>query len=602
MAKVVEETEPKSEGWRRFRRLKVDKGKLKRRARRIEVATLKHANRFISKRWTNVRDVARNAGGWLLAVGLLIGLSFFQMFWFQNAYTTEAPEAGGTYAEGMIGSLDTINPLFVSSPAEISASRLIFSGLLDYDKDNVLRPNIAEQWSVSEDGRSYNVKMRDDVYWHDGEKLTADDVIFTVKLMQDPEVRSQQYNSWTGITVKKLTERDIVFQLPSVYAPFAHSLTFGVLPEHLLKEVVPASLRENEFSRQPVGSGPFAFRRIQSIDMTRNRSVVHMESFSRYYRGAPLLNRFQIHTYEDYDALARAFRTDEVNAAMGLRLSQIPDMTQPSIGGVMPKVRLHDGVYALFNNDTPLLSDKALRQAVTVGTDRRAILDMFSGRAVALEGPLVSEQIGEMTAKQLVFNAKRSEEQLSGLGWVKQGEIRKKGDSELALNVVAPDSGDYRQVVDELVKQWRRLGIKTTVTYVGAQEIASGYLQPRNYDVLIYELALGADPDVYAYWHSSQAKATGLNFANYRSGLADDQLASARGRLDTALRTAKYQAFTQQWLQDTPAIALYQPLLSYVKNSDSTSMEDGTSEAEPAGRYHNVERWAVSKMRVMNTP
>lgn len=602
MAKVVDGTELKGEGWRRFRRLKVDKGKLKRRARRIEVATLKHANRFISKRWTNVRDVARNAGGWLLAVGLLIGLSFFQMFWFQNAYTTDAPEAGGTYAEGMIGSLDTINPLFASTPAEVSASRLIFSGLLDYDKDNALRPSVAETWSISEDGRAYSVKLRDDVYWHDGTKLTADDVVFTVKLMQNPEVRAQQYNSWTGITLKKNTERDIVFQLPSVYAPFAHSLTFGILPEHILKDVKPSSMRENEFGRQPTGSGPFAFRRIQTIDVTRNRSVVHMEAFARYYRGAPLLNRFQIHTYETYDALARAFRTDEVNAAMGLRLAQIPDMTQPSIGGVMPKVRLHDGVYALFNADTPLLSDKALRQALVAGTDRGAILEMFPQRVVALEGPLVPEQVGAIDARQPAFNFKKAETQLEGLGWAKQGEVRKKDANELTLNIVAPDSGDYRQVVDELVKQWRRLGIRAAVTYVATQEIASGYLQPRNYDVLVYELALGADPDIYAYWHSSQAKSTGLNFANYRSGLADDQLSSARGRLDPALRTAKYQAFTQQWLQDAPAIALYQPLLSYVKNSDSTSMEDGTSEAEPAGRYHNVERWAVSKIRVMSTP
>lgn len=601
MAKQVEE-EPKTEGWRRFRRLKVDKGSLKRRARRMEVATLKHANRFISKRWTNIRDVARNAGGWLLAVGLLIGLSFFQMFWFQNAYTTQAPEPGGTYAEGMIGSLGTINPLFVTSPAEISASRLIFSSLLDYDKDNALRSNVASAWSTSEDGLTYTVKMRDDVYWHDEQKLTADDVLFTVKLMQNPEVRSQQYNSWTGIAVKKVNDLEVIFQLPSIYAPFAHSLTFGILPEHVLSKIKPSALRENEFGRQPVGSGPFAFKRIQMIDISRERSVVHMEAFSRYYRGAPLLNRFQIHTYEDYDALARAFRTDEVNAALGLRLSQITDMTHPSVGGVMPDVRLHDGVYAIFNTDTPLLSDKALRQAIVVGTDRRSILDMFPEHAVALEGPLVPEQIGQISSKQAVFNAKNAESQLDGLGWTRQGEVRKKGDVELTLNVVAPDSGDYRQVVNELVKQWRQIGIRVAVTFVDTQEIASGYLQPRNYDVLVYELTLGADPDVYAYWHSSQAKATGLNFANYRSGLADDQLSSARGRTDKALRTAKYRAFTQQWLQDAPAIALYQPLLSYVKNSDSTSLEDGTSDAEPASRYHNVERWAVSKMRVMKTP
>lgn len=600
MAKVDDEQNPGS--WRHFRRLKVNKNALRKRARKMESVTLKHAHRFITRRWTNVRDVARNTSAWLIAVGLLIGLSFLQSVWFQQAYTVVAPENGGTYAEGMIGRVETTNPLFASSTAEVSVSKLIFSSLLDYDTDNILRPSVAKSWHISEDGKVYSVQLRDDVFWHDGQKLTVDDVLFTVRLMQNESVRAKQYGSWAGVKVEKRSKSEIVFTLPSVYAPFAHSLTFGILPQHILKDVTPADIRENNFGRQPIGSGPFVFKRFQVINPDTDRLVVHMEANDHYFRGAPLLNRFQLHTYEDYDALERAFRTQEVNAALGLRANQIAALSTLRQDYKASDTLLGDGVYALFNADSPILGDKGLRQALLLGTNRQAVVRSIDGRGAGLNGPLPASFTSTTTAKQASHNTQDAQSRLDALGWKQDGAVRKKDGAELALSMVAPESGDYKTIVNEIAKQWRELGVKVTVQFASTQEIASTYLQPRNYDVLVYEFAIGADPDVYSYWHSSQAKPTGLNFANYRSGAADDALSSARSRLDIPLRTAKYKAFTEQWLADTPAIALYQPWLSYITTESSTSLDDGVSVADISARYRNVERWAVSNGRVMATP
>lgn len=587
--------------WRRFRQLKIDKSTIKKRARRLENVTVRHAHKFIANRWSNVRDVARHTTTWLVVVGLLIGLAFSQSLWLRQSYTTVAPGAGGTYAEGMIGRLETINPLYASSTAEVSVAKLVFSSLLDYDRDNALRPNAAKSWNVSNDGKVYTVQLRDDVYWHDGERLTADDVLFTVRLMQNPLVRANQYGSWAGVKATKVASDTISFTLPNVYAPFVHSLTFGIVPQHILKDVRPVDMRENDFGRQPVGSGPFLFKRIQVIDPAKDRLVAHMEANSRYYRGGPLLNRFQVHTYESYEALERAFRTSEVNAALGLQATQIAGLVARSSGDVAPDVLLEDGMYALFNADSPMVGDKELRQALLRGTNRRAIIESVAGRATLLDNPLLVSHIGT-SGKQAAYDPKKANSRLTELGWKLENGIREKDGVELALSVVAPDSGDYKTVVNNLVSQWRELGVKITVDFVNTQEIASNYLQPRNYDVLVYEFAIGSDPDVYPYWHSSQAKPSGLNFANYRSVLADDALSSARARLDPSLREAKYRAFAEQWRADVPAIALYQPFLSYVKNPDSTSLESGTSVADPATRYRDVERWSVSKISVMKTP
>lgn len=587
-------------GWRRFKRLKIQKGALKRRARKIETATVKHAHRFLTRRWTNVRDVSRHTTGWLVLVGLLIVLSTVQIGWFASAYTTEAPEEGGTYAEGVVGGLDTMNPLFASTPAEVSASKLLFSGLLRLDRDNQLQPDAAASWTISADGKTYTVRLRDDIYWHDGKKLTVDDVIFTTKLIQNATVKAIQYGTLTGVKVEKISVNEIRFVLPSVYAPFAQALTFGILPEHLLKDVDPANLHENEFGRKPIGSGPFVFRQLQVIDPTRQRLVVHMEANNQYYRGDVRLNRFQLHTYETREALEKALVTSEINAALGLGADQISDVMQRDrLTAVTNKVL--DGMYALFNNDQPLLKDAQIRQALVLGTDRQAIISAVKGRGGELNGPLPQQFVPDESVKQAVFNRQAAQEKLEAAGWKLSGSERQKDGTRLEISLVAPDTGDYRLIADELATQWRAIGVTVKVQLADTSTIASDYLQPRAYDVLLYELAVGADPDVYAYWHSSQANAKGLNFANYRSGLSDDALSSARSRLDPALRAAKYKTFYEQWIKDTPAIALYQPYISYATSKNTTSLEKDVSLADTTARYGDVDDWAVSKTTVFTT-
>ena len=125
--------------WRSFGRLKFDRKKVRTRARKIETATLKHAHKFLTRRWTNVRDVGRSTIAWLLLVGCMIVLTLLQGYWRQSLHSVSAPQRGGTYAEGVVGRVETMNPRFASTAAENSAVRLIFSSLLTYDTDNQLK-------------------------------------------------------------------------------------------------------------------------------------------------------------------------------------------------------------------------------------------------------------------------------------------------------------------------------------------------------------------------------------------------------------------------------------------------------------------------------
>ncbi len=600
---MADENEGKKpvKSWKRFARLKPNGKLLRRSARKIETATLKHAHRFIIRRLDNVRDVRRHALSWLALMILLIGLSVLHLSMYQSVFSKIAPVGGGTYAEGVVGALDTMNPLFASTSAERAASKLLFASLLSYDRENTLRGELAETWASSDDGKTFTVTLRDRLKWHDGHSLTADDVIYTVGLMKNPRINASLYRSWADVTATKIGDRQINFTLPAAYAPFPHALTFGVVPKHILAQVPIERMRENAFNREPVGSGPFTFRSLQIINQDASRLVVYMNAYDNYVLGKPKLDRFQLHTYKDQKQLKTGFLTDEVNAAADLTAEDLYSIASTKSDAVVSKALIDNGVFALFRNDSQVLKDPVVRTALQEATDRPDILKKLHGYGRLMEGPLTRDQVST-AARQASYNPDAAAQRLETAGWTLSGGVRQKAGVPLTLNVVAPKSGDYETVVKTLAEQWRKIGIDVKIDLASPSTIQQNVLVPRNYDVLVYELAIGADPDVFAYWHSSQMNALGFNLANYSSAISDDALSSARGRLDTTLRRAKYEAFTQQWLKDIPAIALYQPRLHYVADDTTRTLTSDTIIPDAAGRYRAVEYWTVNRDRVNNTP
>lgn len=596
--------DPYDPQWKRYARLKRPTVKHVRvRARKIEGATVRHAHRFIISRWANLRDVRRHAFGWIVLAGLLVVATGLQLYWVQRSHSTQASVSGGTYAEGVIGRLDTINPLYASTQSERSAGQLIFSSLLRYDASNNLESDLAKSWKTSSDGKVYTVTLRDDAYWHDGRKVTASDAAFTLGLIKNPQTRSYLYRTWQDVSVKTVGTYELEFTLPSAYAPFPHALTFGVLPKHILSTVSPVRLREHPFNRDPLGSGPFRFRSIQIINPDADRVVLQADRNDGYYRGPVKVERFQLHTYQDHDDLRQGFLTREINAANEVSASDIRTITEQLPSTVVSDTPLYNGVYAFFRTDNPKVDDRAVRRALVKATDRSQLRKNLAGYASVLEGPLLPEQTsGVGSLKQSAYDPAAAARELEAAGWVLKGNVREKDGQRLQLSVVAPRSGDFPDMLGELAKQWRKVGVDVKTQVVQTNTFEQNILTTRAYDVLLYELALGADPDVFAYWHSTQASVRGFNLSNYKSDIADDALLSARNRSETDLRAVKYQGFFEQWLQDAPAVALYRPHLRYVTTDDTRALLSNKPVIDTVGRYNTLDRWTVLRDERFITP
>ncbi len=121
------------------------------------------------------------------------------------------------------------------------------------------------------------------------------------------------------------------------------------------------------------------------------------------------------------------------------------------------------------------------------------------------------------------------------------------------------------------------------------------------YDILLYGISIGHDPDVYAYWHSSQARDGGVNFSEWQSSLADTSLNIARTRFDDVLRVARYRSFQSEWRRSAPAVALYQPRVNYAYHQNAHGFSSFAVDT-PAERLTNVEDWTVNNRLVEQTP
>lgn len=591
--------EGKKPVWKRFE-LKKGSRTLKKHARRVEGVTTRHAHRFLISRWDKIREVRLHIILWMAGVGALIAIVGLQMVWFQQSYVTRAAVAGGTYAEAVKGSIQTLNPLFATTQAEQAASHLLFSSLYAMDTTGHLRGDIATTMANDAD-KTYTVSLRHDARWHDGQKLTAADVVYTVGLMKNPAVRSVMLASWQGINAEQVDNYTVKFTLPAAYAAFPQALTFAILPQHVLKSVDPSAIREAAFSNAPIGSGPFSLRLLQTISQSSGRKVVHLDANSDYYAGPPRLDHLQLHAYKDDQSIGTAIRTGEVTGASDVASDVAAGLDKSKYDTVIRS--LNNGVYAIFNTTQSTLKDPAVRHALQLGTDTAAIRRQIYGQPKELHLPFIPYQVaGSSSIPAPTYDPAAAAAALQADGWMMRDGIRTKGTEKLRLRVVTRKNTDYEAALQELVSQWRKLGVQIDTqifdTSDPTQNFTTDVLQQRNYDVLLDELAIGGDPDVFAYWDSKGL----LNFSNYASQVSDDALASARTRSDPALRSVKYIAFAKQWLTDAPAIGLYQPNYIYVHSKSTNAVQPDETIVSSADHFANVRYWTAKQGVVYKTP
>ena len=583
--------------WRRLR-------KSRRQVEDISQQAEQGLERHLFKRFGRLQSVRRFVAGWVFLLVLLISAVTIQNLLLNGYFQTLRPVPGGIYNEGVLGTFRSANPLYATSDVDTTVSRLLFASLFTYDQHNQLVGDLASDYSVDARGVTYTVHLKPNLTWQDGQPLTSADVVFTYQLIQNPDARSPLQAGWQGIQVAAPDDHTVTFTLPGPLASFAYNMVNGIVPKHLLKDVLPANLRTADFNTiHPVGAGPFSWQNIQvsGNDPATAEEQIELLPFVGYAGGKPKLQEFVVHAYASKDKLVDAFGSGQLNAAEGLEA--LPAKLQNKSDVQQHNLLFTAGTYTFFKTSEGVLADPVVRQAMVRGSNVPAVIGKLGYQTQIVREPVLRNQFNYNPLNaQADFDMPAAQKMLTDAGWIagKDG-IRHKDKTTLAFGLTAIDSAEYRMVTDELQKQWTKLGARVDVHLVSGEDFKTT-LTGHDYDALLYGISIGADPDVFVYWHSSQAdiRATNrLNLSEYQSKTADASLEAGRTRLDPALRIVKYRPFMEAWQQDAPALGLYQPRLLYLTYGTVAGLDDHEVNTA-ADRFTNVQNWQIRQARITN--
>ncbi|HVE81032.1 MAG TPA: peptide ABC transporter substrate-binding protein [Candidatus Dormibacteraeota bacterium] len=566
--------------------------KVRRQLMRFRIIFREYAGLHLVGKWKQLAMIRRFVILWWgLVIGLFIGL-VWQTSMVVGRYLQPTPIAGGTYSEAVVGAVKNINPILPESGAANDLNRLIFSGLTKYNAQGEIEGDLATHWEVSADGKTYVFHLRKDVRWHDDVPFTAQDVVFTLIAIQNPDSRSPLAGTWQGVKVEARDDRTVVYTLPKPFTPFIHTTGIGVLPRHLLEGVDPSAMRVAEFNQRPIGTGPF---KIDRFEPAENKAA--LKAYKKYHNGAPLLDEVVLHFYPTIAEALQAYERRVVKGVGRVQAGQIKQAERLS-NLKLQELSVPDEVGVFFKTGGPLTGHKSVRMAIALATNRESIISqILGGYALPLSGPLLPGRQG-INEVQPKADIKKAIATLEGDGWQRDADgIRKKGEQKLRLKLVTQKDSQYVAVAEALKLQWQKIGVETEVILLDNTTLQQSYIRPRQYDVLLYGINTGADPDVYAYWHSSQAKDPGLNVSAYSSPAADKALEAGRTITDEATRTAKYKAFLSAWNSDIPAVMLYSPYYIYGVPKDLYGMK-AEKIITPPDRFYGIEGWAVKTDKI----
>ena len=518
---------------------------------------------------------------------------------------------GGEYIEGIpvdsAGLPTTINPILsVTRPIDKLISSVIFSTLFTYDSQGQLVNDLVKDYSISDDGKKYTLHLEENALWHDGQPLTADDVVFTVNLLQDPSYNPIGTKEWNNekIKVSNPDNKTIIFELSEPYAPFVNKLTFGILPKHIWTGISSDQFPLTKLNLEPIGSGPFVFddvKKNSSGDIISYKLIANVN----YHKHQPYLEKLIFKFYPDQKSLETAYAQKEITGFNFADYEKIPEYQNKNDTSVYA-INIPQYFPILLNRSKSIpLADEKVRQALQYATNRDELINnIFNGYADKIYSPLIKPFIAEefnYNEELIKYSPDDAEKLLEEAGWKKENDeqFRKKDNEELKIKLVTTNTKDLIKTVEILKEQWGKIGINVEIIQSDDKlNIRQKYLNPREYESLLLGLEYsGNDPNLFFFWHSTGKKNPGLNFTLYDNEETDKLLEESKKITDHSKKNEKYIEVGRQLLEDNPAIFLYSPKYIYVINKKIQGI-NLQAVVKASDRFNEITHWYAKTKRV----
>ncbi len=502
------------------------------------------------------------------------------------------PTDRAIYREGLVGAVQRLNPLFAQlNPVDRDLTSLIFRGLFATDNYGAPVLDLAENLTISGDSLEYVLELRQDVTWQDGVAFSADDVVYTMSLLSDPDYAfySPSAEFWRTVETQKLSDHLLRFRLAQPLASFTRLLTIGILPEHALRGTTVSDLASHPFNLSPIGAGPYQLGELR-LDPSGKIGAILMQLAPEYMARDDTQSGYQLrellfNLYATADEAIQAYRRGEVDvlANLGSRDALLS----------LPEARLHTSIDStlnilIFNWRERAFADRRLRRALALSLNQvELVAARLAGQAIVADSPLIpGMSVYQFNDSWSAHDPALALSLLETIAGARSDAEASAETDELTLLVENTDS--LTALAFDIAAQWRQLGLAVDVLSVGPAELLER-LRAGEFAAAIVSQRIGAEPDVYRFWHPAQAGA-GQNYGSAAQNEIAELLDAARRTINSIARQQMYQQFQAIFAEKTIAIPLYYPLYSMIVRDSIEGLRLGFL-GSAADRFRDISSW-----------
>lgn len=479
-------------------------------------------------------------------------------FLFLSPYLGMAEDYGDALVSGSIADARTLVPILASDTASSDVCGLIFNGLVKYDKDINLTGDLAEGWEVKDGGLVIIFSLRKDVRWHDGHKFTAADVEFTYRKLIDPSIKTPYSGDFEKIkSLEVIDDYRIKVTYEEPFVPGLSSWGMPVMPKHLLEK---EDLNTTDFSRRPVGTGPYKFK------AWKTQEKIELESNRDYFEKRPFIDRYLFRVIPDESTIFLELETQGLDSAGLTPLQYMRQTDTPFFKRHYRKFMLpsFSYIYLGYNLHSPKFKDKRVRQGLNYAVDKKEIINVvLLGFGKLCTGPFIPDSWAyNEKILPVSFDPQKSKELLRDAGWSDtngDGWLDKDGEI-FEFTIITNQGNEERLKVAQIIqRRLKDIGINVKIKVVEWSVFLTEFIAKRNFEAVLLGWSLPREPDNYDIWHSSKTKEGEFNFIGYKNTEVDNLLVEARRNFDQEKRKHCYHRIQEILYDEQPYMFLYVP-------------------------------------------
>ncbi|MBN2817166.1 MAG: peptide-binding protein [Campylobacterales bacterium] len=468
-----------------------------------------------------------------------------------------------------------LNPILATDSSSSEIASFIFSGLVKFDKDSKeIVADLAKKFYFK-DSTTLIFELREDVYWHDGEKFSAKDVLFTYDTLLSDKVVSPYSSGFRFVkSVRILDEYTLEVTYTKPYFKALETWMMGILPKHLLEN--ETNLMSASFNKNPIGTGPY---RLEQLEFSKN---IVLKAFEKYYEGEPKIEKLSFHVIADPMTRFMMLKSGELDVG-----ALEPMAYEKQLGAsFFEQFAIYEKIspsysYLGFNLRLDKFKDPRVREALSLAINRDEIVDiLFFKHARVCTGPfLPGTKAYNNSVKTPKQNIQKAKELLQAAGYTEENPLR--------FEIATSNSSPIRPYAAEILQhQLKAVGVYVTLRVMEWQAFLNMVVMPHKFESILLGWGLAPTPDPYLLWHSESDRKGGFNLVGYHNEELDKLIEESQSIVDRDELALIWQKMFAMIVEDNPYLFLYIP-------NEISAVDKRIQNIEPAlsGIWHNYIEW-----------